>query len=163
VVRGFNKVILMGNLARDPEVRYTANKQTVTRLTVAVGRQWKDKNGELKEQTDFIPVVVWGPQAEACERYLRKGRPVLVEGRFQVRNFETNTGDRRWVSEVVATSVVFLGSSARGEDLEPAPRRFERPQVGKVRDEGGLSEDFPLDFSEMPTEESGDDEADVPF
>jgi len=152
LARGFNKVILMGNLARDPEIRYTASKQAVARLTVAVGRQWKGRNGELQNQTDFIPIVVWGNQAENCERYLRKGRPVLVEGRMQVRSYEDKSGERRWITEVIASSVTFLGSASRddGDDF------------GSIRDKGFDGEEFPLDISEMGDSEAGE-EADIPF
>mgnify|MGYP000366379405 CR=1 FL=1 len=95
--RGYNRVVLMGNLARDPDVRFTPTKQKVARITVAIGRQWKNKvTGELQSHTDFVPVAVWGPQADVCERYLRKGRPVLVEGRISVRDFDDlKTGQRR--------------------------------------------------------------------
>lgn len=86
MARGFNKVILMGNLARDPEVRYTTSNQAIAKITVAVNRISKNRDGEVQEQVDFIPVVVFGNQAENCERYLRKGSAVLVEGRMQVRN-----------------------------------------------------------------------------
>lgn len=94
MARGFNKVILMGNLTRDPEVRYTTSNQAVAKLTVAVNRIGRSRDGEVLEQVDFIPVVVFGNQAENCERYLRKGRPVLVEGRIQVRTYETGSGEK---------------------------------------------------------------------
>ena len=84
MARGFNKVLIMGNLARDPEIRYTASKQAVAKLTVAVGHQYKGKNGEVVDQTDFIPVVVWGSQAENCERYLRKGGSLPLQQRREV-------------------------------------------------------------------------------
>ena len=100
-MRGFNKAILMGNLARDPEVRYTATKQAVAKFSVAVNRRWKGTNGEVQEQVDFIPVVVWGSQAELCEKYLTKGAGVLVEGRISVRSYEKD-GQKRYVTEVVA-------------------------------------------------------------
>jgi len=165
-LRGFNKVILVGNLARDPEVRYTASKQAVARFSVAVNRQWKGQNGEVQEQVDFIPVVVWGAQAENCERYLAKGRGVLVEGRLSIRSYEKD-GQKRSATEVVAQSVQFLGGARRegdegrpvsrsGEGFESAPRSG---QVASLRDEKGF-EEFPLDISEM----GGDsEEADIPF
>jgi len=80
-MRGFNKAIIVGNLAKDPEVRYTTTKQAVAKLTVAVNRSWKDRDGAVKEACDFIPVVVWGPTAENAERYLKKGKPVRPGGR----------------------------------------------------------------------------------
>lgn len=158
LARGFNKVVIMGNLARDPEIRYTASKQAVAKLTVAVGRQYKGKSGEVVDQTDFIPVVVWGSDAENCERYLRKGRPVLVEGRLQVRSYETKEGEKRYVTEVVSQGVVFLGGR-REEETSPAPAFRPNGQVSSLRDEKAF-EEFPMDISEV---ESGEDDADIPF
>ena len=87
--RGFNRVILMGNLAKDPDIRATQSKQKVARLTVAVGKQWKDKQtGETKSHTDFINVSAWGFTADICEKYLSKGKPVLIEGRISVRDYD---------------------------------------------------------------------------
>ncbi|MDD2206172.1 MAG: single-stranded DNA-binding protein [Aminobacterium sp.] len=163
MARGFNKVILMGNLSRDPEIRYTASKQAVARLNVAVDRQWKGRNGEIQNQVDFIPIVVWGSQAENCERYLRKGRPVLVEGRLQVRSYEDKSGERRWVTEVVASSVVFLGSAPRDDDNKGNHSSSGSDDFGSIRDRGFDGEEFPLDISEMGETDSGDDEADIPF
>lgn len=158
LARGFNKVLIMGNLARDPEIRYTASKQAVAKLTVAVGHQYKGKNGEVVDQTDFIPVVVWGSQAENCERYLRKGRPVLVEGRLQVRNYETKEGEKRYVTEVVSQGVIFLGGR-RDDEGSPAPFPRQNGQMASLREEKAF-EDFPMDISEV---ESGEDDADIPF
>ncbi len=158
LARGFNKVVIMGNLARDPEIRYTASKQAVAKLTVAVGRQYKGKSGEVVDQTDFIPVVVWGSDAENCERYLRKGRPVLVEGRLQVRSYETKEGEKRYVTEVVAQGVVFLGGR-RDDEAAPAPVSRANGQMASLRDEKAF-EEFPMDISEV---ESGEDDADIPF
>lgn len=157
LARGFNKVVLMGNLARDPEIRYTAAKQAVAKLTVAVGHQYKGKTGEVVDQTDFIPVVVWGSQAENCERYLRKGRPVLIEGRLQVRSYETKEGEKRIVTEVVSQNVVFLGGR-RDEEAAPPPIPRANGQLSSLREEKAF-EDFPMDISEMESE----DEADIPF
>jgi single-strand DNA-binding protein len=182
--RGFNKVIILGNLARDPDVRHTPSQQKVARITVAVGRQWKNKmTGELQSQTDFIPVVAWSYLAETCERFLRKGKPVLVEGRLQVRDYEdAKTGTRKWVTEVVAESVVLLPSGRRDDDSYgeiPAPRPAQsayqptRPQpasnqnmdVGSLRDDIDFEEDFPLDFSNSELNDSSDGagEVEVPF
>ena len=79
-MRGFNKAIIMGNVTRDPEIRYTASQKAVASFSVAVNRSWKDANGALREEVAFIPVVVWGKPAETCERYMKKGAGVLVEG-----------------------------------------------------------------------------------
>ncbi|HOI80743.1 MAG: single-stranded DNA-binding protein [Thermovirgaceae bacterium] len=161
MARGFNKAILMGNLARDPEVRYTTSKQAVARLTVAVNRQWKNRDGEVQDQADFIPVVVWGSQAENCERYLRKGSPVLVEGRIQVRNYEAGTGERRWVTEVIAQGVTFLGTRRESsEGFSPDPDQGSRG--GSLR-EKGFGDDFVMDISEMDDTKDDGEDADIPF
>lgn len=181
--RGFNKVILMGNLARDPDVRHTPSKQKVARITVAVGRQWKNKvTGELQTQTDFIPVVAWAFLADICERYLRKGKPVLVEGRMQVREYEDpKSGGRKWATEVIAENLTMLPSGRRDDDSYgevPLPRQqnsYQQPQrdnqaqqsygppdVGSLRDDINFEEDFPLDFSDLG-DSSDDNDVDVPF
>ncbi len=170
MARGFNKVILMGNLAKDPQIRYTANKQAVASVSVAVNRSWKGKNGELQESVDFIPVVIWGPQAESVERYLSKGSPVLVEGRIQVRSYDDKTGQKRWVTEVVAGEITFLPSSGGKKDDRPSSRgdyegRGSSSTYGgeprSFRDDFGGDGDFPMDISEMGS--ADDDEADIPF
>jgi single-strand DNA-binding protein len=123
-----NRVIIMGNLARDPELRYTPAGAPVTRLTVAVNRVYTSPEGERKEETSFIPVVVWGKQAESCSQYLSKGRLVLVDGRLQHRRWENAEGERRSTLEVVAQRVQFLGSPKEeipteevGEEEEGVP------------------------------------------
>ena len=103
MARGFNKVVLMGNLARDPEVRYTVEKRAWARFTVAVGYTWKNKNGEYQDATDFIPVVAWGPLADRCGRYLKKGSGVLVEGKLRVRSYEARDGSGKKYSTEVET------------------------------------------------------------
>ena len=102
-----NKAILVGNLTKDPELRYTpANGVAVTTFTVAVNRPFTNQQGE--READFIPVVVWRKQAENCANYLNKGSMAAVEGRIQVRSYEDREGQRRWVTEVVADNVQFL-------------------------------------------------------
>lgn len=110
-----NKVFLMGNLTRDPELRYTPSGAAVANLGLAVNRRFKNASGEWQDEASFFTVVVWGRQAENCAQYLTKGRPVLVEGRLQQRSWETQDGQKRSVVEVVAENVQFLGGS-RGED-----------------------------------------------
>jgi single-strand DNA-binding protein len=117
MARGFNKVVLMGNLARDPELRYTVDKRAWARFTVAVGYSWKNKNGELQNEVDFIPVVVWGPRAETCGRYLKKGSAVLVEGKIKVRSYEAKDGSgKRYSTDVAADEVMFVGSKRSDGD-----------------------------------------------
>ena len=111
----FNKVILVGNLTRDPELRYIPSGQAVTTLGVAVNTTFAPKDGEKREETCFINVVVWGRQAETCSEYLSKGRPVLVEGRLRSRSWEAQDGTKRSTIEVVAQRVQFLGSRGAGQ------------------------------------------------
>ena len=172
MARGFNKVMLMGNLARDPEIRYTVDKRAWVRFTVAVGYSWKNKNGEIQNETDFIPVVVWGPRAETCARYLKKGSAVMVEGKIKVRSYEAKDGSgKRYSTDVAADDVLFVGSrpSSEREDFGGAassgggPSSFgEDADFGKSVREKGFGDDFPIDFSEMGNDE-GESEVDIPF
>ena len=107
-----NTVVLIGRLVRDPEFKYTQNGNVVTTFTLAVDRPFKNQNGE--KETDFIPIVTWNKLAENCDKHLGKGRLVAVEGRLQIRNYETQDGQKRKVAEVVANSVQFL-DRAKGE------------------------------------------------
>lgn len=121
-----NRVFLIGNLTRDPELRYTASGTAVTNLRIAVNRRYKTQSGEIKEETAFITVVVWGKQAEACTQFLAKGRPVFVEGRLQMRSWETPDGQKRNVLEVRASRVQFLGKpQAAQEPMEPKEESLE--------------------------------------
>lgn len=104
-----NKVFLIGNLTRSPELRYTPSGTAVTDLRLAVNRNYTTQGGERREETSFLTVVVWGKQAETCGEYLDKGSPVLVEGRLQTREWEGKDGQKRTVTEVVAERVQFMG------------------------------------------------------
>lgn len=116
-----NKVFLIGNLTRDPELRYTPGGTAVANLGIAVNRRFKDSSGELKEEVCFLTVTVWDKQAEACCQYLKKGRPVFVEGVLQSRFWETSDGQKRSAIDVRAERVQFLGSYGGGnKDKEQA-------------------------------------------
>ena len=104
----FNRVFLMGNLTRDPELRYTPGGAAVVNLRLAINRRYKTQTGEAKEEVVFITVVAWGKQAETCSQFLSKGRPVFVEGRIQMRSWEAQDGQKRTVLEVRASRVQFL-------------------------------------------------------
>jgi single-strand DNA-binding protein len=114
-----NKVFLIGNLVRPPELRYTPSGTAVADLRIAVNRSFTTQTGEKRDEACFLTVVVWGKQAEACGEYLDKGRPIMVEGRLQTREWETKDGQKRNVVEVVAERVQFLG--ARGKETAGAP------------------------------------------
>lgn len=113
-----NKVMLIGNLTRDPELRYLPSGQPVASFTVAVNRTFNSQSGEKKEEVSFIRVVVWARLAEIVNEYLKKGSPVFVEGRLQSRSWEAQDGSKRSALEVVAQNVQFLGRP--GGSREPA-------------------------------------------
>lgn len=116
----FNKVFLVGNLTRDPELRYTPQGTAVSTLRLAANTPFKDKNGQLQKDTCFINVVVWGQMAEVCNQYLKKGSPVFVEGRLQSRSWQTNEGQNRSVIEIRAVRVQFMPRAAGGAVKEEA-------------------------------------------
>lgn len=120
----FNKIILIGNLTRDPEVRYTPQGISVCNFRIAVNHRYK-QGDEIKKETTFIDTVVFGKQADTCGQYLNKGSSVLVEGRLQERRWETEEGQQRSKYEVVAQSVRFLskrpGTTGTTEEGEPLP------------------------------------------
>lgn len=118
-----NKVFLMGNLTRDPELRHTASGTAVASFSIAVNRSFKGSDGEFKKEVAFFNIVVWGKAGENCAKFLTKGRPALVEGRLANRSYETQDGQKRNITEIVADNVQFLGSGNREEgsqDNSPA-------------------------------------------
>ena len=137
-----NKAMIIGNLGRDPEMRYTPNGQAVTQFTVAVNRNYKDSNGEWKEETEWFRVVAWGPLAERTAENLRKGRKVYVEGRLQTRQWEGQDGQKRYTTELIASTVTALDARPREEgapdfgDARPA-RGGSAPSQGAGDDFGG--------------------------
>ncbi len=118
-----NMVILIGNIGRDPELRHTQGGMAVCNLSVATNEKWKDKDGTTQERTEWSRVVVWGNTAEACAKYLKKGRSVYVKGRLQTREWEDKEGVKRYSTDIFAQDVQFLGGQSgigRGEN-EPPP------------------------------------------
>ncbi|MEE8259683.1 MAG: single-stranded DNA-binding protein [Nitrospinaceae bacterium] len=129
----FNKVLLMGNLTRDPELRFTSNGSALTKFGLAVNRKYK-AGEEWKEEVCFVDITVWGKQAENCAEYLSKGRPVFIEGRLQFSSWETDDGQKRNKLEVVANTVQFLGQAGGGggkpgmaPDTEDVPVKDDIP------------------------------------
>lgn len=109
-----NKVILIGNLGADPELRQTSGGSAVCELRLATNEQWKDQNGDRKERTEWHRIVVWGRQAESVARFMKKGRSVYVEGRLQTREWTDKENVKRYTTEIIATNVVFLQSGGGG-------------------------------------------------
>jgi len=134
-----NKVFLIGNLTRDPELRYIPSGSAVCTFTVAVNRVFKSQAGEKKEQTSFIRVVVWARRAEVCGEYLSKGSPVFVEGRIQSRDWETQDGQKRNTVEVVADNIQFLRmgpkSGAQSSGKVPSPEDIDTIDLGEASGE----------------------------
>jgi single-strand DNA-binding protein len=104
-----NKVILIGNLGKDPEVRFTQTGSAVANFSIATSEQWNDRDGKRQERTEWHNIVVWGKQAETCGQYLAKGRQVYVEGSIRTRSYDDKTGAKRYVTEIVAQRIRFLG------------------------------------------------------
>lgn len=116
-----NKCMIIGNLGRDPEMRYTPSGQAVTQFTVATNRNYRDAQGEWQSETEWFRVVVWGPQAERTAERLRKGHKVYVEGRIQTRQWEDQQGQKRSTTELVANQVNSLERRERGDEDAPFP------------------------------------------
>lgn len=113
----YNRIIMMGNLTRDPEYKQLNSGQAVCRFGVASNRQFKNKQtGTMVQEVCFVDVDVWGPQAESCNQYLQKGRAVLVEGRLKLDSWQDNDGNKRSKHSIVADRVTFLGSGAQADD-----------------------------------------------
>ena len=111
-----NKIILLGRLTRDPEVRYTSTGKVVCQFTLAVDRPFANQEGQ--READFIPVVIWGKQGETCGNYLTKGQRALVEGRLQIRSYNAKDGGKRWITEVIADHFEFIECKATSDITE---------------------------------------------
>lgn len=114
-----NRVFLIGNLTREPELRYIPSGQAVASFSVAVNRVYNDKSGQKQKDTSFIRVVVWGRRAEVCGQFLTKGSPVFIEGRIQSRSWQAQDGQKRSTIEVIANTVQFLGKG-KSDQTHPA-------------------------------------------
>ena len=139
-----NKVILIGNLGRDPEIRYLPSGQTVASFSLATTERFKGRDGQMKDQTEWHNVVVWGKQAETCGQYLKKGRQVYIEGRLTTRQWEAKDGSgKRSRTEVVAQRVQFLGG--RGGAASEEAQEF-----GGGVGAGAGEEPAPMDDEDIP-------------
>ena len=118
--RGLNKVMIIGNLGRDPEMRYTPSGKPVTSFSLASSRTWVSADGERREETEWFNVVAWGNLAEICNQHLMKGQQVYIEGRLQTRCWEDDNGQRHFRTEVVANEMIVLGNRVRDESSQSA-------------------------------------------
>jgi single-strand DNA-binding protein len=164
-MRGYNKVILIGNLTRDPELRYTPKGTAVAKIGLAVGRVWRDESGAQKEETTFVDIDAWGKQAETISQYLKKGRPILVEGRLKLDTWDDKqTNQKRSKLGVVLEAFQFLDSGANREggsaggfasEGPPDANRAQRPAAARP----AAAAPPPTAEGDMPP----DAEDDVPF
>jgi single-strand DNA-binding protein len=142
----FNKVIIVGNLGQDPELRYTNNQTPVVTLSVATTDVRTDREGNRNEQTEWHRVIVWNKQAENCAKYLAKGRTVCVEGRLQTRSWEDKTGAKRYTTEIVAQNIQFLGGGAsRNDSMQQGDNTYSPAQTSEPASYGAPSlDDIPF-------------------
>lgn len=153
MARSFNQVILMGNLTRDPELRNTPNGQSVCNFSLALNRSYKGQDGNWQEATDYVDIVAWGPLGERVAQYLNKGRPCLVNGRLQSRQWEQE-GQKRNKVEVVAQDVTFLGGRNDGDNSgdSSSPSSSSSSSSSK-KDEDVVIEDIgdePINLDDIP-------------
>lgn len=148
MAEGLNRVILIGNLGTDPELKYTQNGQAVLRLRLATTESYANRAGERQQRTEWHTVIIWGKRGEALNNILSKGRPICAEGRIQYRQWDDKDGNKRNSTEIVATNIVLLG----GRRDSGAPSDFEG---GSGSSSGGAGSASPA------TDEFGDD--DIPF
>jgi single-strand DNA-binding protein len=151
-----NRVLLIGNLTKDPELRYTPSGTPVANLRLAVNSMYKDQSGQRKEETCYVTIVVWSKQAELCQQYLRKGRSVFIEGRLLYRSWEAE-GKTRSTMEVRADRVQFLGPPTSGQAGLPAAAAAQAGPSGRA---AGAT-DEPAAVSAEPSEEFRAEERDV--
>ena len=126
---GYNQVIVLGNLGKDPEVKYTPGGKDVANFSVAVNESWTDKSGQKQERVEWVRVVVWDKLAELCGEYLAKGRQAMVVGRLQTREWNNKEGVKQYTTEVVATTVQFLGGKEGGSKRPSASDDFATPPL----------------------------------
>jgi single-strand DNA-binding protein len=156
----FNRVLLMGNLTRDPEVRYTPKGTAIANIGLAVNRTWTNENGEKKEEVTFVDVEVWGRQAETMGQYLSKGRPLFIEGRLKLDSWDDKeTGQKRSKLKVVCENFQFIGAPKASAEFSDQPPGEDKPQRGAPR---GARPPAPAREGEEPAPPpAGDDN--IPF
>ena len=140
---GINKVILIGNLGGDPEVRYTPSGVAVAQFNIATSEEWKDKDsGEKRERTEWHRIVAWRRLGEICGEYLSKGQQVYVEGRIQTNTWEDKEGNKRYTTEIIANTVQFLGRRESSESAKP--RSTSPADYQGMPAQGPADDDIPI-------------------
>lgn len=146
-----NKVILLGRLGQDPELKYTPSGAAVCNFSLATTESWNDKSGQKQERTEWHRIVVWGKLAELCNQYLAKGRQAFVEGRLQTRSWDDKDGNKRYTTEINATTVQFIGGQAQAgsnNSYNQAPAQSNEPakttEYNVSTDANFASDDIPF-------------------
>lgn len=149
MAKGFNKVILMGNLTRDPEVRTTPSGQSVANFSLAVNRTWKGADGNTQEAVSYIDCVAWGRTGEVIAQYMQKGRPILVSGRLDQRSWEQD-GQKRSKVEVIVEDFNFVGGGEGGSSS--APRSSQNQGGGQAEEvpSQDINDDEPINLDDIP-------------
>jgi len=163
--------MIIGNLGRDPEMRYTPNGQAVTQFTVATNRNYRDQQGEWQKETEWFRVVVWGQQAERTAEYLRKGSKVYIEGRIQTRQWEDQNGQKRYTTELIANTVTNLerrpteeGAEFSGDrEAQPASAQPGQPAQSAQPGQPTAARPARQEDRQAASESFGDDVDDLPF
>ncbi len=157
-----NKAILIGNLGRDPELKYTGDGRPVARFSLATSENWTSREGEKKEKTEWHKIVVWGKLASFCGEYLRKGRRIYVEGRIETRSYEDRERQQRTITEIIANQIVLLDSKGSGGGGGGAmDEGRQRPASGGPSAPAPFDDSGPADATDGGDFGGGDD--DVPF
>ncbi len=164
--RGVNKVILVGTLGKDPEIRYTQSGTAVTEVSIATNESWKDKNGEKQERTEWHRITFWGKLAEIAGEYLKKGAQVYVEGSLRTEKYTDKQGVEKYVTKVAANEMQMLGGRRDGagdEDRRPQQNRSEgnRGSSGSNKPSGGAGPQREMDMPSRNDDPFPDD--DIPF
>ncbi|MBI2950992.1 single-stranded DNA-binding protein [bacterium] len=142
--RGINKVILIGNLGADPELKYTPSGSAVSNFTLATNESWVDGKGERQEKTEWHRIVVWGKLAEICNEYLKKGSKVYIEGRLQTRSWDGQDGNKRYTTEIVARDMQMLDSRDGGRGGEEWSGSEPAPAAPEAAGARGDDDDLPF-------------------
>jgi len=156
----YNKVILMGNLGKDPELRYTPSQQAVCQFPIATTDSWTDREGNRQEKTEWHNIVVFGRQAETTNQYVKKGRPVFIEGRISNRSWDDQDGNKRYRTEIIANRVLFLGSSGQNSSGGSIPLPEMSPADSSDDTTPGEKQ---FDNDSANTVQESDDTDDLPF
>ena len=159
-MRSLNKVLLIGNLGSDPELRRLQSGQAVTTFRLATNESWNDREGNVQQRTEWHRIVAWGKLAEICSDYMRKGRQVFVEGRLQTRQWQDQQGQARFTTEIIAQNMLMLGT--RADAAVGAEAGGTAPAAAPVR-AAGAPEEMPPEYAEEAGPVGGEEDSDLPF